>query len=242
MRHRGDLLSRTFSPLVMLPRRPGLLRHELPIRQELPPANTRSATDQFYSTEARSYAEQTRDLDMSRAHKRFAAHVATPGPVLDAGCGSGRDSQAFLRKGYEVVARDASPELAAGATEFLGQAVDVGRHQDTAEQNMYRGIFCSASLLHVPYAEWPDVLSRFATALHRDGVLYLTVKAPSTAGHAMTETVDTMGRHFTSFSAEGLRAFLTAHGWAIREEWQDIDAQRPDTVWIGAIATPLRTS
>ena len=71
------------------------------------------------------------------------------GHILDAGCGSGRDSKAFQELGYAVSAFDASEEICRFATEYLGQEVQCRRFEDVIEENCYDGIWASASLLHV---------------------------------------------------------------------------------------------
>src|SRR3712207_7267921 len=46
-----------------------------------------------------------------RSHDRFLRRVRPGGRILDAGCGTGRDALAFVQRGFEVVAFDASAEM-----------------------------------------------------------------------------------------------------------------------------------
>ena len=65
----------------------------------------------FYEDNAEQFAANTLDVDMSAIYERFLSALPQPGPILDAGCGAGRDVAAFLQLGYEVSGFDASAKL-----------------------------------------------------------------------------------------------------------------------------------
>ena len=48
---------------------------------------------------------------MESLYQPFLAELSEGTRILDVGCGSGRDTQAFKNKGYEVDAMDYSEEL-----------------------------------------------------------------------------------------------------------------------------------
>lgn len=50
----------------------------------------------------------TLDVQMQSLYDKFLPHLAAGSHILDAGCGSGRDSRYFLQQGFEVTALDAS--------------------------------------------------------------------------------------------------------------------------------------
>ncbi|MBQ9256333.1 MAG: class I SAM-dependent methyltransferase, partial [Acidaminococcaceae bacterium] len=92
--------------------------------------------------------------------------------ILDAGCGSGRDSLFFMRQGYRVTMLDASAAMCRCAEKLTGQKA---LHKTFAEINFdkqFDGIWACASLLHVSEKELENVLVKFHRALKRDGVLY----------------------------------------------------------------------
>jgi ubiquinone/menaquinone biosynthesis C-methylase UbiE len=62
---------------------------------------------------------------MDALYEPFLSRVRPGGHVLDAGCGSGRDALAFLRRGYHVTAIDASPAMAGLASSVIGLPVRV---------------------------------------------------------------------------------------------------------------------
>ena len=56
----------------------------------------------YYDVHAKEYAALTVKADMSPAYDRFLAYLPAGAAILDAGCGSGRDSLCFMKKGYNV--------------------------------------------------------------------------------------------------------------------------------------------
>ena len=67
---------------------------------------------QYYNTNANAFFVGTIDVNMDSIYDRFTALLPKAGHILDAGCGSGRDSLAFKTLGYTVTAIDASAALA----------------------------------------------------------------------------------------------------------------------------------
>ena len=65
-------------------------------------------TVNYYDAHAREYCESTWHLDLHEVHERFLKELASGAHILDAGCGSGRDTKAFLSRGYQVTAIEAS--------------------------------------------------------------------------------------------------------------------------------------
>ena len=133
-------------------------------------------TISYYNKNAEAFCAGTRTADMSETRGRFLHYVQPGGLILDAGCGSGRDSKYFLEHGYRVVAMDASEEICRLASEYLGQAVECRRFEEITEKEIYDGIWACASLLHVPYAELPETIAKLGEALVDGSVLYASFK------------------------------------------------------------------
>jgi 2-polyprenyl-3-methyl-5-hydroxy-6-metoxy-1,4-benzoquinol methylase len=87
----------------------------------MPPRDYRTSTTGYYDRYAAEFCENTFTVDVSALYTPFLREIPEGGAILDAGCGSGRDSLAFLRKGYRVVSIDASREMVAAATKHTGQ-------------------------------------------------------------------------------------------------------------------------
>ena len=84
-----------------------------------------STTERYYRDNAEAFFDGTVGVDVAPIRDRFVGAVRPGGAVLDAGCGSGRDSRAFLDAGFKVSAFDASPELAALASTHAGIPVEI---------------------------------------------------------------------------------------------------------------------
>ncbi|MGB5997390.1 MAG: class I SAM-dependent methyltransferase, partial [Marinomonas sp.] len=151
--------------------------------------------------------------------------------ILDAGCGSARDAAYFKQQGFTVSAFDASEELAALASQHLQQTVEVNTFQQLDRVNQYDGIWCCASLLHVPKNELPNVFIRLQNALKPNGVLYVSFK------YGTTERVDN-GREFTDLNETALTSLIDACPQLnLIKHWQSSD-QRPgreSESWLNAL-------
>ena len=130
----------------------------------------------YYQLHAQRFFSETVDVDMSELYRPFVAHLKPGARILDAGCGSGRDAKAFSEMCYEVEAFDASAELVGLARQHTGLPVKQMRFEEVTEVERYDGIWCCASLLHVPLAELPGVMAQLSEALKPGGVWYLSFK------------------------------------------------------------------
>ena len=130
----------------------------------------------FYEENAESFTSGTISADMKDARSRFLERLPFPARILDFGCGSGRDTKAFLDAGYTVDAVDGSPKLCRAASEYTGICVKQMLFQELEEENAYDGIWACASLLHVPKVQIRDVMEKVSRALKEQGVLYASFK------------------------------------------------------------------
>lgn len=194
--------------------------------------------DDYYQQNAQRFYDDTVDVDMSALYAPFLAHLSPGARILDAGCGSGRDTKAFSERGYEVEAFDASAELAARARQLTGKSVEVMRFRELNTVEKYDGIWCCASLLHVPENELPEVMARLAKALKPGGVWYLSFKY----GHGEREKD---GRRFTDMDEASLRKIVAGSRVEIEKVWFTGDARRGREAerWLNALLirnTPMR--
>jgi SAM-dependent methyltransferase len=160
---------------------------------------------QFYEDNAEDFFRRSVDADMARGHADFAALVRPGGRVLDAGCGSGRDSLAFSRLGFRVTPIEASAKLAALARAHTGLPVEVMTFDQIAWREVFDGVWACASLLHVPRAGLPAALTRLRDALVPGGILWMSFKYGAQERQAN-------GRHFTDLDEAGARALIEAAG------------------------------
>lgn len=187
-------------------------------------------TIQYYNNNADSFYAGTVDVDMSELHKKFTRHLPEGALILDGGCGSGRDSLAFIQQGFAVEAFDASEAMVVKASALTGLDVQLKRFDQLEEIERYDGIWTCASLLHVPKAELLESMKALAYSLKRGGVWYLSFK------YGYSERVKD-GRKFTDLNEQGLLSMVSELvGLEIYETWVTID-KRPDRdeQWLNAI-------
>lgn len=189
-----------------------------------------NSTINYYNNNAKEFCEGTLQADMSLCRNMFLKYMVANGHILDAGCGSGRDSKAFQELGYAVSAFDASEEICRFATEYLGQEVQCRRFEDVTEENCYDGIWASASLLHVAKKNLPDVLTRLKRALKAGGILYASFK--------YGETEKMRGeRSFSDFTEEQAKQLFLENGFEVLEFalTGDVREGRADEMWCNVV-------
>ena len=156
----------------------------------------------YYDANAEEYSAATLQIDMDAIRSRFLGNVPPGARILDAGCGSGRDTLAFLRSGYSVTAFDASAKMAEYASRYTGQKCAVLRFQDMTFEREFDAVWSCAALLHVPKSEMSSVLGRMVSALKPGGVAYFSF----IEGNDERTSAD--GRFYNSYTTESLRALL----------------------------------
>ena len=185
----------------------------------------------YYNIHADDFYAGSVDADMSEWRNRFIKYLPDGGRVLDAGCGSGRDSKAFIMQGYSVVAIDASGEMCLRASELLGQEVWQMRFDEMSFDDEFDGVWACASLLHVPISEMADVLKKIKHGLRPEGIFYASFK------YGEGETVKDV-RSFTNYTLESVCELLKGAGFRVLEcdISYDVRPGREEEKWVNVIA------
>jgi SAM-dependent methyltransferase len=189
----------------------------------------------YYEANAERYFHNTRDLDMDSLYEPFLSLMPLGAHILDAGCGSGRDSLAFLERGYEVTAFDASEAMVELASHHIGRPVLHMSFDQVQFREHFDGVWASASLLHVPKHSMLKALERLGIALQTGGVMYASFK------YGDEESVRN-GRLFNDYSEVSLRRLLeTRPELKLVRLWRttDLRPECSDTVWLNVLLTKL---
>lgn len=179
----------------------------------------------YYDIHAKSYFDSTVALKVDEVMQRFLTYAPAAGHFLDAGCGSGRDTVAFLEKGYQVTAFDASASLAKLATQHCGQEVLNMTFDDVQWTNAFEGVWACASLVHLKSEELSRALSNLTRALKHDGAFFFCMKA-GTSGY-----VDGTGRFFNRHTPDTLAPFLQELGLSVKDYWASDSKREPNVQW-----------
>ena len=138
--------------------------------------HSETQTIQYYDEHADEYVRATVSVNMGSLYEPFLSHVPPSGRILDAGCGSGRDSKEFLGRGYRVTSIDASQKMVHATTALTAQKALRMAFEEVGFSEKFDGVWACASLLHVPLRELPGIIGRLASVLRPSGVFYASFK------------------------------------------------------------------
>jgi len=123
--------------------------------------------------------------------------------ILDAGCGTGRDTKFFVEEGYNTSAFDASFEMTKRAQNYTGIDVACEEFLTFSSDTKFDGIYARNSLLHVPKNEFKKSVANMTKLLKPDGILWATLKS------GKGESRDKKGRLFSYYSVSELQKVLS---------------------------------
>ena len=185
----------------------------------------------YYDTNADEFYNNTVSVDMQPLYSAFLKELPKNASVVDAGCGSGRDSKFFLSKGFEVIAFDQSKVLSQKACELTGLNVltESFLSMKISEQSQ-DAIWACASLLHVSFDDLPKTFDHMANWLKPGGVFYCSFKY----GDSEKQRVE---RLFTDMNEARLHKVIKETGLNIKSTWITDDRRkgREDAHWLNAL-------
>jgi SAM-dependent methyltransferase len=155
-----------------------------------------------YAARADQYAAIDPSAPEAAALERFLACLTPGAQILDIGCGPGKHALVMQEKGFDVTARDASPEFVELARQS-GLAAELGTFASLTATAAFDAIWASFSLLHTPKAEHATHIGAMARALRPGGYLYLGMKLGD------GEARDGIGRFYSYVTRAELEALVT---------------------------------
>ncbi len=191
-------------------------------------------TDQnidYYNKNADEYFEKSVVADMSGLRSVFLTYLPECARILDAGCGSGRDSKAFLSAGYDVVSFDASKEMCLRASVYIGQKVLNAQFDEISFDKEFDGVWACASLNHVPIDKLPGILKRMNKALKRNGTIFASFMYGNGTNHRD-------GRVYCDFTKDSIEPVFSNAGFSLVSIWGGESSQSDKYIgsWIIVIA------
>ncbi len=182
----------------------------------------------YYNINAKEFVDGTVNVDFSHTQDRFLDKLKQDAIILDFGCGSGRDTKYFLKKGYGVEAIDGSEELCKVAAEYTGIDVKNMLFQELDDVEKYDAIWACASILHLQRTELVEVMGRMLKALKANGLIYTSFKYGTFEG-------ERNGRYFIDMDETGIETLICEiPGLEIEETWitSDVRPGRGEEKWL----------
>lgn len=187
-------------------------------------------TIDYYNKHAEEFTASTFEVDMESLYQPFLAELPEGARILDVGCGSGRDTLAFKKKGYQVDAIDYSEELVKKASRLTGIPIKLKSFYEVDDYEAYDGIWACASLLHCERNCLAEVIGKLLSALKPHGVIYMSFK------HGDLDR-EKDGRHFTDLNEHQAEELLNQFkSISLVQRWITIDKRLDRTEeWLNII-------
>ncbi len=200
-------------------------------------------TIEWYNSNSDTYAQKLSQVSPDENVDDFVAYLPANSLVLEVGCGPGRETALFSKRGIKTVGIDISSgllEVARKANPATTYIEGNFLHLSFPNEH-FDGVWSHASLVHLEQLEdAATALSEFHRVLKPNGVLYLFVK--ERVGEAATEVVtDSLSNHerfFRYYSIEELSVLVKQARFDILGVKQKADAHgRTEVTWIQIIAS-----
>ncbi|EYE87471.1 type 11 methyltransferase [Fervidicella metallireducens AeB] len=185
----------------------------------------------YYDENALEFFNNTVLADMKELYDKFLKYLSKDAHILDAGCGSGRDTKYFLDLGFKVTAIDASKEMVKLSSNFTGQNTLKVSFEEMDFENKFDAIWACASLLHIPKTQMSEVLERFSNALKDNGIIFASFKYGD--GQEIKD-----GRMFNNYNEDTLKKLINDLPlFTILDMWKtkDVREERKNEDWISVI-------
>lgn len=173
-------------------------------------------TLEWYNKNASIYAKRIKEHS-SIDQKQLTAFTSwlEPGSrILDAGCGSGRDSILFQSLGFDVIGVDISEQLLAEAHNAY-PAISFQKGDLLSlpfQDNFFEGVWAHASVVHFDKVEQvKTALNEFYRVLKKGGILHLLVRAQrkSKGNGYESDSISNDNRYYFNFTQQMVKDYLT---------------------------------
>ena len=192
-----------------------------------------AAYDEIADEYAARYGADFPGLDDWRA--RFLGIVKEGKPLLEIGCGPGRDMAWLEAHGWPVVGVDLSAGMLARArAQVRGPLAQMDMRRLSFPANCFGGVWCLASLLHLPKADAPQALSEMWRVLTPGGALMLAIQEGEEEGWETNPYGRAVDRFFARYTQEEAEAMLIGAGFNVRERGRNESRVR---VWLQFLAS-----
>jgi len=198
----------------------------------------------YYDEHLLKLKKRSETRDFRELSTIFFKHLPKSGLILDIGCGLGLQSKYLLSENYEVIGIEPCESLAKFAQEKYKKVVN-GTFETLDEIQFISppvGMWCAASLLHVPKDESQHCLHKMRKVIKKDGVLFITVRKgdnSSLDNYDNVKTEDKAARFIQLYDENFLSDLLVKSSFKINYLRIEDSYWGRSCKWISLIATAV---
>ncbi|MDK2907938.1 MAG: hypothetical protein PWQ87_396 [Candidatus Woesearchaeota archaeon] len=130
-----------------------------------------------YDEFAERYAIANFDSPLQYQLSEFCSLLKKGAKILDAGCGPARDVEYLNEEGFDAFGIDFSKEMVRIGKNLVPKCnIEIADFLEKEfKEESFGGIWCNASLIHIPKEEVKGALLKFYKWLEHDGILFLSM-------------------------------------------------------------------
>jgi len=183
------------------------------------PCRLLRSTQDGYDQIAAQYATVNAAMppEVLASARRFLQLVGSRAHLLDLGCGPGRDMAWFESQGATVAGTDLSRRmLDLARPRVRGHLVQMDLGRLGFPSICFHGVWCNASLLHLPKRQAALALSEIGRILVPGGILFLAIQE-GTEEAWETSPYGTIERFFARYRQAEMARLLSRSGFTVLE-------------------------
>jgi SAM-dependent methyltransferase len=199
-----------------------------------PASQNRSAYDQIAARFAERNAEMLPYLEdaASRLFHRLHSTERFQFPILDLGCGAGRDMAWMEARGACLIGADISTGMLLEARKRVrGSLFQLDMRHLCFRRELFAAVWCQAALLHLPKPFAVEALAEIRRVLLDQGLVYVSVQKGDSEGFEV-RPYEPQERYYAHYQLPELTAVLQTAGFTLLDQGE-AEARRP---WIWALA------
>jgi ubiquinone/menaquinone biosynthesis C-methylase UbiE len=156
--------------------------------------------------------------------------------IIEIGCGTGRDAENLIKRGFDYIGIDASEEMLKIAHQQVpGATFEVGDfYKLNFSDEIFDGFWAAATFLHVPKSEIDVVITEVKRILksHAKGFISVKEKTTMEEGIIKEEKGGGIQRFFAFYDQDEFEKILHRNGFAVIRTMRQQENDNIKTRWV----------